>query len=307
MILQEYFTLANGVNIPKLGLGTWRIDDGAAAQVVKNAIAIGYRHVDTAQAYENEHGVGEGVRASGILRDDVFVTTKLAAECKSYAYAKERIDGSLKALGLEHIDLMLIHSPQPWSEFREGGHFFEGNLEAWRALEEAQKGGKLRAIGVSNFEREDLDNILDHGSVVPAVNQILAHVGNTPFDLIDYSRKRGILVEAYSPVAHGAALKDQSLTDMAARYDVSIPQLCIRYCLQLDLLPLPKTSNVEHMRSNAAVDFVISDEDMERLKRAHRQDYGEASRFPVFGKQREVDAQVKPPANGRFPTKADVS
>jgi diketogulonate reductase-like aldo/keto reductase len=290
MILEEHFTLANGVNIPKLGLGTWRIDDGAAAEVVKNAIGIGYRHIDTAQAYENERGVGEGVRASGIPRTDVFVTTKLVAECKNYADAKERIDGSLKALGLDHIDLMLIHSPQPWSEFREGGHYFEGNLEAWRALEEGQKAGKVRAIGVSNFEREDLDNILDHGSVAPSVNQILAHVGNTPFDLIDYSRKRGILVEAYSPVAHGAALKDQSLANIAKRYGVSIPQLCIRYCLQLDLLPLPKTSNVEHMHSNAAVDFAISDEDMETLKQAHGQDYGEASRFPVFGKSREVDA-----------------
>jgi diketogulonate reductase-like aldo/keto reductase len=290
MILEEHFTLANGVNIPKLGLGTWRIEDSVVAQVVLDAIQIGYRHIDTAQAYENERGVGEGVRVSGIARDKVFVTTKLAAECKSYAEAKARIDGSLKALAFDHIDLMLIHSPQPWSEFREGGHFFEGNLEAWRALEEAHQAGKLRAIGVSNFERVDLDNILDHCSVAPAVNQVLAHVGNTPFDLIDHSTKREILVEAYSPIAHGAALNDQTLADMAAKYRVSIPQLCIRYCLQLHLLPLPKTSNVEHMRSNAAVDFVISDEDMETLKRAHEQDYGAASRFPVFGKRRQVNA-----------------
>jgi diketogulonate reductase-like aldo/keto reductase len=290
MILEEHFTLANGVNIPKLGLGTWRIDDGTAAEIVKDAIGVGYRHIDTAQAYENEHGVGEGVRASGIARDEVFVTTKLAAECKSYADAKKRIDGSLEALGLEHIDLMLIHSPQPWSEFREGGHFFEGNLEAWRALEDAHQAGKLRAIGVSNFERADLDNILDQGNVPPAVNQILAHVGNTPFDLIEYSEKRGILLEAYSPVAHGAALNDPNLADMAAKYDVSIAQMCIRYCLQLHLLPLPKTSKVEHMRSNAAVDFVISDEDMTALKRTQGQDYGEAARFPVFGKSRKVNA-----------------
>jgi diketogulonate reductase-like aldo/keto reductase len=290
MILEEQFTLANGVKIPKLGLGTWRIDDGKAAQVVQEAIEVGYSHIDTAQAYGNEHGVGKGVRASGIARDDVFVTTKLAAECKSYAEAKERIDGSLRALGFDHIDLMLIHSPQPWSEFRQGGHFFEGNLEAWRALEEAHQAGKLRAIGVSNFEREDLDNILDHGSVAPAVNQILAHVGNTPFDLIDYSIDRGMLVEAYSPVAHGAALNDESLADMAAKYGVSIPQLCIRYCIQLGLLPLPKTTNVEHMRSNAALDFVILDDDMVTLKRAPRQDYGEASQFPVFGRRRHADA-----------------
>jgi diketogulonate reductase-like aldo/keto reductase len=285
MILEEHFTLANGVNIPKLGLGTWRIDDALAAKVVHDAIHLGYRHIDTAQAYENEGGVGEGVRASGIARDEVFVTTKLAAECKSYAEAKKRIDGSLNALALDHIDLMLIHSPQPWAEFREGDHYFEGNLEAWRALEEAYQAGKLRAVGVSNFERADLDNILENGSVPPAVNQILAHVGNTPFDLIEYSRKRDVLVEAYSPVAHGAAIKD-----LAGRYGVSVAQLCIRYCLQLDLLPLPKTTNVEHMRSNAAVDFVISDDDMEALKRAHGQNYGEATKFPVFGKTRLANA-----------------
>jgi diketogulonate reductase-like aldo/keto reductase len=121
MILKECFTLANGVTIPKLGLGTWRVDDGAAAQVVRDAIRLGYRHVDTAQAYGNERGVGEGVRASGIARDDIFVTTKLAAECKSYREAKDRIDASLKAFGLDPIDLMLIHSPQPWAEFHQGG------------------------------------------------------------------------------------------------------------------------------------------------------------------------------------------
>jgi diketogulonate reductase-like aldo/keto reductase len=137
MILEETFTLSNGVNIPKLGLGTWRIEDAAVEQVIRDAVKIGYRHFDTAQAYANERGVGEGLRASGIPRSDLFVTTKLAAECKTYAKAKDRIDGSLSTLGMDHIDLMLIHSPQPWSEFREGAHFYEGNLEAWRALEEA--------------------------------------------------------------------------------------------------------------------------------------------------------------------------
>src|SRR3954467_9631019 len=118
MILNEHFTLSNGAPIPRLGLRTWRIGNAAAAKLVREAAEIGYRHFDTAQAYGNEQGVGEGVRASGIGRDDLFVTTKLAAECKTYKEAKERIDGSLSALGLDHVDLMLIHSPQPWSEFR---------------------------------------------------------------------------------------------------------------------------------------------------------------------------------------------
>ena len=289
MIFAETFQLSNGVQIPKLGLGTWRIGNEDAATVVRDALKIGYRHIDTAQAYENEAGVGEGIRESGIARDDVFVTTKLAAECKNYAQAKDQIDGSIAALALDHIDLMLIHSPQPWSEFREGKSFDDGNLEAWRALEEAHRAGKLRAIGVSNFERADLDNLIDHGSVRPMVNQILAHISNTPFDLIEYSRSQGMLVEAYSPIAHGAVLDDQNLVEMAGKYGVGVAQLCIRYCLQLGLLPLPKTVNPQHMRSNAAVDFSISDEDMEVLKTIESgTDYGQASRFPVFGKQREV-------------------
>ena len=287
MILEEAFTLHNGTEIPKLGLGTWRIPDADVAGVVRDALEIGYRHIDTAQAYENERGVGEGLRSSGVLLHDVFVTTKLAAECKRYAEARERIDQSLNTLGLDQIDLMLIHSPQPWATFREGEHYFEGNLEAWRALEEAYQAGKLRAIGVSNFEREDLDNILNHASVAPMVNQVLAHVGNTPFDLIDYCRSRGILVEAYSPVAHGAVLKDAELAAMAQKYGVSVPRLCIRYCLQLGLVALPKTANPEHLRDNVAVDFAISEADMETLKHGSGEtDYGEASAFPVFGKKR---------------------
>ena len=281
MILNETFRLSNGVPIPKLGFGTWMIPNDDAAEAVRQAIDIGYRHIDTAQAYENERGVGEGVRTSGVPRDDIFVTTKLAAESKEYADAKQRIEGSLQALAIDHIDLMLIHSPQPWSEFRRGS-YDQGNLDAWRALEEAHRAGKIRAIGVSNFERPDLDNLLSNGSVAPMVNQVLAHVGNTPFDLIDYSRSKNILVEAYSPVGHGAVLKDAALAAMAARYGVSVPQLCIRYCLQLDLLPLPKTMNPAHMRDNAAVDFTISDEDMAALKAARGADYGEASVFPVF-------------------------
>lgn len=291
MILEETYTLANGVKIPKLGLGTWCIPDADTGRVVREAIEIGYRHIDTAQAYENEHGVGAGLRASGVSRDQIFVTTKLAAECKTFAAASARIDKSLRALGLYHIDLLLIHSPQPWAEFREGEHFFEGNLEAWRALEEAYAAGKVRAIGVSNFEAADLDNLLDNGNVAPMVNQVLAHVGNTPFDLIDYSRSKGLLVEAYSPVAHGAALRNAQLGALAQRYGVSIAQFCIRYCLQLGLLPLPKTANAAHMRDNAAIGFVISDADMDTLKGwENSTDYGEAGAFPVFGKKRQIAA-----------------
>lgn len=283
-MLTETYTLNNGVAIPKLGLGTWFIPDDQVAQAVRDAAAIGYRHFDTAQAYGNERGVGEGIRTCGVPRDDLFVTTKLAAEIKTPVEARDAIDGSLRALGLDTIDLMIIHSPQPWAEFRKGKHFFEGNLEAWRALEEAHAAGKIRAIGLSNFEAADIDNILRNGSVRPAVNQILAHIGNTPFDLIEYCKRQDILVEAYSPIGHGEILESPTLVAMAGRYGVSVARLAIRYCLQLGLLPLPKTANPDHMRSNAALDFRISDADMDTLKAvAPIDDYGEASAFPVFG------------------------
>ncbi len=284
MILNEVYTLSNGVDIPKLGLGTWFINDSDVVQAVVDAAKIGYRHIDTAQAYRNERGVGEGIRASGVKREDIFVTTKLAAEVKSYQEAIVSIDKSLRTLGLDYIDLMIIHSPKPWMEFHKGDPFFDGNREAWRALEDAYKAGKLRAIGLSNFEEADIDNILESCSVKPMVNQILAHISNTPMELIQYSQEKGILVEAYSPVAHGELLKNQEVLKIADKYDVSIPQLGIRYVLQLGLLPLPKTANPEHMKENADIDFEISGEDMEFLINIEQiKDYGNASKFPVYG------------------------
>ncbi len=282
MIFEETYTLSNGVRIPKLGLGTWFIADADAEKAVCDAVQVGYRHFDTAQAYGNEHGVGEGIRSCGIPREELFVTTKLAAEIKSYQDAVNAIDASLKTMGLDYIDMMLIHCPQPWGDYRNGD-YSEGNLEAWRALEEAYNSGKLRAIGVSNFEKKDIDNILSGCSVVPMVNQLLAHVSNTPFELMEYSRSKGMLVEAYSPIAHGEVLNNEAIVAIAKKYGASVPQLCIRYDLQLGTLPLPKTANQEHMRDNAKVDFVISDEDMEQLKSMERiKDYGEFSFFPVF-------------------------
>ena len=284
MILNETYTLSNSVEIPKLGLGTWMIADDVVADAVKAAVQLGYRHIDTAQAYENERGVGEGVRTCGVARDELFVTTKLDAGIKTYEGAKTAIDGSLEKMGLDYIDLMIIHSPQPWTDFNGADRFFEGNLAAWKALEEAYEAGKLRAIGVSNFQKEDLDNLLDNATVKPMLNQILAHISNTPFDLIDYTKSKGILVEAYSPVGHGELFKNAEIGAMAEKYGVSVPQLGIRYCLQLGLLPLPKTANPDHMATNAAVDFEISDADMEALKSAEKiKDYGEHSFFPVYG------------------------
>ncbi|MEU9101113.1 aldo/keto reductase [Streptomyces sp. NPDC048361] len=280
-ILDETYTLSNGVEIPKLGLGTWFIDDDQAADAVRAAVEIGYRNIDTAQAYGNERGVGEGVRTASVPRDELFVSSKLAAEIKDYDQALAAIDGSLNKLGLDRIDLMLIHSPQPWDDFR-GGDYAQGNREAWRALEDAHQAGKIRSIGVSNFQQDDLKNILQGATVVPHVNQLLVHAGNTPSELLAYCESKQILVEAYSPIAHGAILQNAEVQAMAEKYGVSVPQLCIRYTLQLGTVSLPKTANPEHMRSNADVDFEISGDDMNALRDLRDVDYGEHSAFPVY-------------------------
>jgi len=284
MILEEKFTLSNGVEIPKLGLGTWFINNKDVVRAVVDGAKIGYRHIDTAQAYRNESGVGEGIRACRVKRAEMFVTTKLGAEVKSYKKAISSIDKSLQTMGLDYIDMMIIHSPQPWNKFRGDDRFFEGNREAWRALEEAYQAGKLRAIGLSNFEQADLDNILKSCTVKPMVNQILAHISNTPQELIQYTQDQGILVEAYSPVAHGELLKNQEVAKIAEKYGVTIPRLSIRYVLQLGLLPLPKAANPAHMKENADVNFVISEVDMDVLKNVDQiEDYGSASMMPVYG------------------------
>lgn len=283
MILQETYRLENGVQIPKLGLGTWFIEDENAAQAVRDAVAAGYRLIDTAQAYGNERGVGEGVRTCGLPREQLFVTSKVAAEAKSYETAARSIDETLAKMGLEYLDMMIIHSPQPWAEFRVENRYFAENKEVWRALEDAYAAGKLRAIGVSNFLRDDLENLLEDCRIKPMVNQILLHITNTDRALLDFCREQRILVEAYSPIAHGEALKNPAITQMARKYNVTPAQLCIRYVLQLGTVALPKTANPAHMRDNGAVDFQISPEDMQTLEEMKKiESYGEFDIFPVF-------------------------
>lgn len=286
MVLNETYTLSNGVKIPKLGLGTWMIDNEAVVQVVKDALDSGYRHIDTAESYLNEEGVGRAIKESDVNREDIFVTTKLEGDIKNYEEAVKAINESFERLDMDYVDLMIIHSPQPWSNFRDGNHYFEGNLEAWRALEEAYEAGKLRAIGVSNFEQEDLENLINNGKVKPMVNQILAHITNVPTDVIEFSQNQGIVVEAYSPIAHGAILDHAVVKEMAEKYEVSPAQLSIRYVLQLNMVALPKSTNKDHMKSNAAINFTISEEDMKALNDLPLiNTYGDDEIMPVFSSQ----------------------
>lgn len=213
------------------------------------------------------------------------MTSKVAAENKSYQSAKASIEESLRKTGFEYLDLMLIHSPQPWKEVNQSDNrYTEENREVWRAMEDALSEGKVRAIGISNFLEGDVKNILAACRVKPMVNQLLAHITNTPFSLIDYCKGQDILVEAYSPIAHGEALKNPAITDMAKKYGATAAQLCIKYVLQLGLVALPKTASPAHMKENAELGFTISEEDMDVLKGLeHIKDYGDSSFFPVFG------------------------
>lgn len=284
-MLKETFMLNNGVKIPKLGLGTWFIEDDKAADAVREAVKLGYRLIDTAQAYGNERGVGEGVRTCGVSREEIFVTSKVAAEHKTYEQAKAGIDETLQKMGLDYLDMMIIHSPQPWVEVNQSDNRYEeGNREAWRALEEAYEAGKLKAIGVSNFRTGDIESLVKTAKIKPMVNQILLHISNTPMELVEYCQKNDILVEAYSPIAHGVILNQPEIKKMADKYGVTVPQLCIRYTIQLGTVSLPKTANPKHMETNADVDFEISTEDMETLKKFKKiENYGESSGFPVYG------------------------
>lgn len=286
----EFFELSNGLKIPKVGLGTWLIDNDKVEEVVECALEAGYRHIDTAQAYGNEEGVGKAIHKSNIARQDLFITSKIAAEAKTYQEAYDSINETLNKMGLDYLDLMIIHSPQPWQEFRDDNRYFKENKKVWKALETAYQEGKVKAIGVSNFLKDDLENILNSCQIKPMVNQILTHISNTKTELIKFCKENDILVEAYSPIAHGAILKNENIIAMANKYNVSVARLCIRYIIQLGLVALPKASSKEHLIDNLKVDFEISEEDMEVLKAIKTiEDYGQDDFFPVFSAKDQKD------------------
>ena len=281
----ETVRLNNGVEMPILGYGVYQVTPEECERCVLDAISVGYRSIDTAQAYGNERGVGEGVRNCGIPRDELFVVSKVAAEHKTYEEAMGGINETLEKMGLDYLDMMIIHSPQPWAKVNQcEDRYIEGNRAAWKALEDAYRAGKLRAIGISNFLIEDIASLLETAKIKPMVNQILLHISNTPMELVEYCQKNNIVVEAYSPIAHGEILNQPEITTIAKKYGVTVPQLCIRYTLQLGAISLPKTGNPEHMKSNAELDFEISAEDMELLKNFKKiKSYGDSGIFPVYG------------------------
>ena len=264
MIKQTSFKLYNGVEIPAIGFGTWQVKDGDEAyDSVRWAIEAGYRHIDTAYAYGNEESVGRAIRDSGIAREDIFITTKLPSHIKTYEGAKAHFEESRAALGFDFIDLYLIHAPWPWSNI--GEDCTEGNIEAWRAMIDIYNEGKVRAIGVSNFAVKDIEALIAATGVKPTVNQIRYFIGNRQDAITDYCQANGILIEAYSPLATGEIAAHEKLAPIANKYGVSIPQLCIRYCIEKNTLPLPKSVHKERIITNIDVDFRIEKEDIDYL------------------------------------------
>lgn len=263
-LLQEHFPLSNGAQLPKLGFGTWQITDpGEAYDATSVALSSGYRHIDTARVYDNEESVGRAIRDSGIPRAELFVATKLPAEVKDPDEALASFETTMEAIGLAYVDLYMIHAPWPWHSI--GQDCAAGNKAVWRALETINKSGRAKAIGVSNFNVADLREILDGCEIKPMVNQIRFFIGHTQTDVVEFCQAEGIQPTGYSPLATGKILANSDIGTVAERYGKSIAQVCIRYCLQKGVAPLPKSTHAERIRENADVDFEIAEDDMARL------------------------------------------
>jgi len=261
---KDFFTLTNGVKIPAIGFGTWQIPSGDIAyNSVKVALKAGYRHIDSAQAYGNEASVGKAILDSGIDRREIFVTSKLPAEIKSYEKAVSHAALTMKNIGLDYIDLYLIHAPWPWTEI--GADYTKENIEVWKAMEEFYESGKTRSIGISNFNVKDIDAILENSRISPMVNQIKLHIGHPQEEITGHCRKNGILVEGYSPLATGKLLNSKEIAGIAKKYGKSVAQLSIRYVLEKGALPLPKSTHPEYISHNLDVKFSITGDDVSYL------------------------------------------
>jgi diketogulonate reductase-like aldo/keto reductase len=262
--LEKYYVLKNGVQVPKIGLGTWQIPNGKIAyDAILFALRNGYRHIDTARSYGNELSVGNAVRDCGIGRKEVFVTSKLPPDVKTFDGALLSFDKTMEELGLDYLDLYLIHAPWPWD--KKGEDFRLENRNVWKAMEEIYKSGRCRSIGVSNFEVSDLKSLMESCEIEPMVNQIKFYVGYTQEIITQFCQQNSILVEGFSPLATGAILDNKIIADMAMKYNVTVPKVCLRYVLQRGVLPLPKSTHPEYILQNADVDFEIGTDDMKYL------------------------------------------
>ena len=259
--LTSTYTLSNEVSIPCIGFGTWQSPDGEIAKnAVLSAISAGYRHIDTAAAYGNEGSVGEAIRESGINRKDLFITTKLWNTDHGYDTTMRAFEHSMKLLGLDYLDLYLIHWPNP-IKFRDCWQ--KANAGSWKAFEELYRAGRIRALGVSNFLPHHIDALMETAEIAPMVNQIRLCPGETQDAVVSYCREHHILVEAYSPMGTGKIFKVPQMTALAEKYQRSVAQICIRWSLQMGFLPLPKSVTPARIAENAQVfDFELDEADV---------------------------------------------
>lgn len=263
MMKEKTFVFHNGVEIPHIGFGTWQIPNEEAYDAVTMALKNGYTHIDTALAYHNEENVGKAIKDFDISRENIFLTSKLPAQIKGYDETLKAFEETLTNLGMDYLDLYLIHAPWPWDE--KGKDCTAENIQTWKAMEKLYHEGKIRAIGVSNFSESDIQALIDACEVVPMANQIPFYIGRDQESLLNYCKEHDIVVEAYSPLATGEILNSSEIKEIAQKYNVTPAQLCIRYCLERETLPLPKSTHEERIIENSQLDFHISDEDMKKL------------------------------------------
>ena len=259
--LQDTYTLANDVQIPCIGFGTWQTPDGETAiNSVKAALKAGYRHIDTAACYGNEASVGQAIKESGVPREEIFVTSKVWNTERGYEKTLAAFETTMAKLDLDYVDLYLIHWPAAANQFE---NWKEINAQTWRALEELYIKGKVKAIGVSNFLPHHLEALLEGVKVVPMVNQIEYHPGFMQAESVAFCKAHNILVEAWSPLGTGNVLNNETLIMMAQKYSKTVAQICIRWVLQHGLLPLPKSITQSRIIENTEVfDFELKEEDM---------------------------------------------
>ncbi len=259
--LTDTYVLNNGVKIPCIGFGTWQSTGEEAYNSVLWALESGYRHIDTAAVYKNEEMVGKAIKDSGISREEIFITTKLWNDVRGYEDTKAACLESMRKLGVDYLDLYLIHWPNP-VKYRE--NHLALNVESYRAMEDLVKEGKIRAIGVSNFLIHHLEDLMKNVTIKPQVNQIKLHPGLIQKEVCEFCERNNILLEAYSPLGTGKIFEVQELAKLAEKYGKSIAQICIRYSLQKGFLPLPKSTHKERIIQNSEVfDFELSKEDMD--------------------------------------------
>ncbi len=262
-IIMKKVILNNGNEIPEIGFGTWQTTDGVQ-KTLKAALDAGYTHIDTADIYGNEAEIGDAIAESGVERKNLFITTKVWNNNRSASGVRQSLEQSLEKLQTDYLDLLLIHWPANVKQF---DNWKEINAETWKALQDAYKSGRVKAIGVSNFMLPQLKALLETAEIVPAVNQIEFHPGYTQQEVVNFCKDEGIAIEAWSPIGSGRLLKDEELNRIAEKYQVSPAILCIQFCLQSGVIVLPKSENPENIKNNLHFErFTISESDMKALK-----------------------------------------